>query len=171
MTELVMIAAVARNGVIGRGTEIPWLIREDFRRFKALTLGHPCLMGDVTFRSLPDGSRPLRGRENVVLTLDPDFRPDGVTVFGAFDAAIAYLRNRGSPRAFVIGGASIYRLGMAVADVLEITELHREYEGDVRFPPIEPAIWEVVAREDASGEDRKLGEIVSLSYVTYRRKA
>jgi dihydrofolate reductase len=171
MTEIVIIAAVAQNGVIGRGAEIPWHIREDFRRFKALTLGYPCIMGDVTFRSLPDGSRPLAGRENVVLTLDPTYHPEGTTVFGAFEDAIAYVRERGASKAFVTGGATIYRLGMAVADVLELTRIHRDYAGDIYFPPVDEAEWELVAREDASSEDRKLGEAVSYSYLTYRRRA
>jgi dihydrofolate reductase len=170
MTEIVVIAAVAQNDVIGRGPEIPWHIREDFRRFKALTLGNPCIMGDVTYRSLPDSFRPLPGRENVVLTLDPTYRPAGTTVFGDFDAAIAHVRGGSAARAFVIGGASIYRLGMRVADVLEITRIHRDYAGDVLFPVVDEAEWDLVAREDAESEDTKLGEVVSYSYLTYRRR-
>jgi dihydrofolate reductase len=170
MTELVVIAAVAQNGVIGSGTKIPWRLSEDFQRFKALTLGHPCLMGDVTYESLPTKFRPLPGRENIVLTFNRDYAPAGTTVFHAFEEALEYVRRKGEPRAFIIGGASIYRLGVEVADRLELTRIHRDYAGDVRFPEVDFDAWELVARTDCEGEDQLSGERVNYSYLTYRRK-
>ena len=169
MTEIVVIAAVARNGVIGRKNDIPWRLSEDFKRFKRLTLGHPCLMGEATFRSLPDSSRPLPGRENVVLTLNPDFLPEGVTLFHDFDASIEYLRNSNTDKAFVVGGASIYRLAVRIADTLELTRLHRDYEGEVYFPDYDPSEWEIVNAEDHEGLDKVSNCAVRYTYETHKR--
>jgi dihydrofolate reductase len=170
VTEIVVIAAIAQNGVIGQGAEIPWHIREDFRRFRKLTVGAPCIMGDVTFRSLPEAYRPLPGRENVVLTLDTTYRPEGVTVFGDFYESISYVRGLDSPKAFIIGGATIYRLGMPVADVLELTRIHRDYSGNTRFPLFYEEDWKLVSRKDSSGVDEKIQEVVSYTFLTYRRR-
>jgi len=171
MTEIVVIAAVAQNGVIGRKNDIPWRISDDFRRFKRLTMGCPCIMGDATFESLPDSSRPLPGRENVVLTLDPNYRPTGVTLYHDFDAAIAYVRTLGVDTAFITGGATIYRLAMHVADRLELTRIHRDYPGDVRFPDFDPAEWELATAEEHEGHDSIGNQIVRFTYETYRRRS
>ena len=125
MPEIVIIACTARNGVIGNGPEIPWSIKEEFRHFAETTMGSPCIMGDVTYESLPPAFKPLPGRENIVLTLDPDYNPEGVTLFRSWDEAMAYVRGLEAPRVFICGGASIYRLGMSVADTLELTRLDR----------------------------------------------
>ena len=169
MPELVIIACAARNGVIGNGPDIPWSIREEFRHFAETTMGSPCIMGDVTYESLPPASKPLPGRENIVLTLDPDYDPEGVTLFRSWEEAMAYVRGLDNPRAFICGGASIYRLGMAVADTLELTRLERDYEGDVFFPDVDPEVWELERAESASGVDRYSGEEVSFEYQTWRR--
>ena len=170
MPELVMIACAAKNDVIGRGPEIPWSIREDFRHISDLTMGFPCLMGDVTYESLPMKYRPLPGRENIVLSLDPEYEPDGVTLFRDFHQALAYVRGLPTERAFICGGATIYRLGMVVADILEITRLDRVYEGDSTFPTIDGKIWELTQSTPASGLDRISGEHVSFTYQTWRRR-
>ncbi len=170
MTEIIIIAALASNGVIGSRQEIPWRIPEDFRRFKRLTLGHPCIMGDATFDSLPDQFRPLPGRENVVLSLDPDYARPGTTVFHDFDEAIAYVRGKDVPKAFIGGGATIYRLALPIADTLELTHLDRPYPGDILFPPIDYAEWELVSEERHQGLDAKSGESVGYSFSTYRRR-
>ncbi|HMA91811.1 MAG TPA: dihydrofolate reductase [Polyangiaceae bacterium] len=169
MTEIVVIAAVAQNSVIGSSNDIPWRLSEDFKRFKRLTLGHPCLMGEATFRSLPDSSRPLPGRENIVLSLNPDFIPDGVTLFRDFDASIEYLRNSQVPKAFVVGGASVYRLAIRIADTLELTRLHRNYVGEVYFPEYDPSDWQLVSAEDHDGIDSINHCAVRFTYETYKR--
>lgn len=133
-------------------------------------MGHPCIMGDVTYESLPVFARPLPGRENIVLTFDRDYRPEGTTVFHAFDEALDHVRGKGEAKAFITGGASIYRLGLAVADTLELTRIERDYDGDITFPAVDPDEWEEVAREDHEAEDRRSGETVGFSYRTYRRK-
>ena len=170
MTDIIVIAAVAENGVIGRKNDIPWRISDDFKRFKRLTLGFPCVMGDATFESLPDSSRPLPGRENVVLTLDPNYRPSGVTLFHDFDKAISYVRTLGLEKAFITGGATIYRLAMKVADRLELTRIHHDYPGDVRFPDFDRAEWELVTAEEHDGLDSIGKQSVRYTYESYRRR-
>ncbi len=171
MTEIIIIAAVAENGVIGRRNDIPWRISADFKRFKRLTLGHPCIMGDATYRSLPDTSRPLAGRENIVLSLDRGFRAEGATVLHDFDQAVEYVRSKGEQKAFIAGGATIYRLGLRVADTLELTRIHREYEGETSFPAFDRAVFELAHSEEAEALDSVSGSTVALTYETYRRRA
>jgi dihydrofolate reductase len=170
MTEIVIIAAVAQNRVIGRGRQIPWRISEDFRRFKRLTLSHPCIMGDVTYDSLPAKSRPLPGRENIVLSFDRDYHPEGTTVFHAFEDAIEYVRRSGAEKTFITGGASIYRLGLEVADTLELTWIHRDYEGDVLFPEVDFDQWQLIQQIDSQSEDSISKQVIGYSFCTYRRK-
>ena len=169
MPEIVMIACAAKNHVIGNGPDIPWSIKEEFKHFAELTRGSPCIMGDVTYESLPTKSKPLPGRENIVLTLDPDYNPKGVTLFRDFDQAMAYTRGLTAPRAFICGGASIYRLGIGIADTLELTRLDRDYEGDSTFPEVDPEIWSLTGTEKASGIDRLSGEAVTFEYQTWRK--
>lgn len=165
-----MIACAAKNSVIGNGPHIPWSIREEFRHFADTTMGAPCVMGDVTYESLPPKFRPLPGRENIVLSLNPEYRPEGATLFRAFDEAMAYVRGLPAPRVFICGGATIYRLAMDQADTLALTRLDRDYEGDVFFPEVDPGLWKLETSETASGVDRISGETVSFEYQTWRRK-
>ena len=171
MTEIIIIAAVAENGVIGRKNDIPWRISEDFRRFKRLTMGWPCIMGDATYESLPEQSRPLPGRENIVLTLDPYYRAKGATVYHDFDRAIAATRATGVTKAFITGGATIYRLGLRVADTLELTRVHRAFEGDVVFPEFDERDWSRTKEERHEAKDAISGRAIQFSYETYRRRS
>lgn len=171
MPEIAMIACAAKNSVIGNGPDIPWSIREEFKHFTDLTMGSPCIMGDITYESLPPKFRPLPGRENIVLTLDPDYNPEGVTLFRDFDEAMEYARSLEVTRIFICGGASIYRLGMGIADTLELTRLDRDFEGDVYFPEVDPKVWSLASTEGSSGVDRISGDTVTYEYQTWRRKA
>ncbi len=170
MTELIVIAALANNGVIGRKNDIPWRISADFQRFKRLTLGHPCIMGQATYESLPEKSRPLPGRENIVLSLDPSFFCPQATQFSDFEAALRYVRERGEEKAFITGGATIYRLALPFADTLELTHIHHDYEGTVYFPPFEDGDFELVSELDQVGQDSLNQREVRFSYRTYRRR-
>ena len=170
MAEIVMIACAAKNSVIGNGPDIPWSIKEEFKHFTELTMGSPCIMGDVTYESLPPKFRPLPGRENIVLTLDPEYHPEGVTLFRDFYEAMDYVRGLEAARAFICGGASIYRLGMGIADTLELTRLDRDYEGDSTFPEVDPEMWRLEGTENASGVDRISGQTVTFDYQTWRRR-
>jgi dihydrofolate reductase len=170
MTRIVIIAAVAQNGVIGRSSSIPWRLSEDYARFKRLTMGYPCIMGSVTFESLPAASRPLPGRENIVLTHNIGYCPKGATVFHTFPAAIEYVRRRGVDKAFIAGGAAIYQLGLAIAERLELTRIHHDITGDRFFPPICWDEWELVTQEDRQAVDQISGDPLDFSYLTYQRR-
>jgi dihydrofolate reductase len=152
---IVIVAAVARNGVIGVDGRLPWNIPEDLTRFKRLTMGHPIVMGRATFDSI---GRPLPGRTNIVLTNDPDWSRDGVTVARSLDEAVRMSKLHGDD-VFVAGGADVYRQALTVADRLELTEVDAEPEGDTRFPEVDWSRWREVAREPRPG----------YSFVSYDR--
>jgi dihydrofolate reductase len=166
--EIVLIVAVADNGVIGAGGAIPWRLKSDMQRFKAITMRKPVVMGRKTFQSL---RRPLPGRTNIVVTRDATFRADGAVVTNSLEAARAVAHadalRRSVGEIAVIGGADIYAQWVDLADRLEVTEVHVEVEGDTRFVPIDAAQWEAVARQrhPAGPEDS-----ADFSYVTYRRR-
>jgi dihydrofolate reductase len=166
--EVVLIVAVAENGVIGAKGTIPWRVKSDVQRLKAMTMGKPVVMGRKTFDSLP---RPLPGRTNIVVTRDPNYRAAGAVVTSSFaDAhaiALGDALRRFATEIAVIGGAEIYAQWMDCADRLEVTEVHARPEGDTFFTAIDPAQWEEVARirNPATAADS-----ADFSYVTYRRR-
>lgn len=166
--EIVLVVAVAENGVIGAGGAIPWRLKSDLARFKALTIGKPVVMGRKTFVSI---GRPLPGRTNIVVTRDQGFRADGVVVTRSFTDAKAIATGdalrRLATEIAVIGGAEIYAQWMDSADRLEITEVHARPDGDTRFPAIDLAAWEEVVRERNPAGPR---DSADFSYVTYRRR-
>lgn len=168
--EIVLIAAVADNGVIGADGAIPWRLKSDLQRLKAMTIGRPIVMGRKTFESLP--RRPLPGRTNIVLTRDTAYRADGAVVTTTLDGALRVARGDALRRKVgeiaIIGGADIYARFMASADRLEITEVHISPDGDTRFPPIDATLWEEVARER---HPSAASDSAAFSYVTYRRRA
>jgi dihydrofolate reductase len=166
--EIVLIVAAADNGVIGAGGAIPWRLKSDQQRLKAMTMGKPIVMGRKTFVSL---RRPLAGRTNVVVTRDDTFRAAGAVVTTSFAAARAVAKadalRRSVAEIAVIGGAEIYAQAMEVADRLEITEVHAQPLGDTHFPRIDPGLWEEVARvRNPAGPD----DSAAFSYVTYLRR-
>ena len=166
--EVVLIVAVADNGVIGAGGTIPWRLKTDLQRFKALTLGKPVVMGRKTFVSL---RRPLPGRTNIVVTRDANFRSAGAVVTTSLTAARAVATGdalrRLATEIAVIGGAEIYAQWMDYADRLEITEVHARPAGDTYFAAIDAAKWEEVARvRNSAGPD----DSADFSFVTYRRR-
>lgn len=166
--EVVLIVAVADNGVIGTQGAMPWRLKSDIQRFKAMTTGRPVVMGRKTFAAI---GRPLPGRTNIVITRDAGYRAAGAVVTTSFDVAravaIGDALRRLATEIAVIGGAEIYAQWMAVADRLEITEVHARPEGDTRFPAIDPADWEEVTRvRNKAGPD----DSADTSYVTYRRR-
>ena len=166
--EVVVIVAVAENGVIGAGGAMPWRLKSDMSRFKALTSGRPVVMGRKTFLSI---GRPLPGRTNIVVTRDAGFRAAGAVVTHSVADAMAIATGdalrRFATEIAIIGGTEIYAQCMDRADRLEVTEVHARPEGDTRFAAIDPAVWEEVARvrNPAGPEDS-----VDFSYVTYRRR-
>jgi dihydrofolate reductase len=166
--EIVLIVAVAENGVIGSQGAIPWRLKSDMQRLKALTLGRPVVMGRKTFVSI---GRPLPGRTNIVVTRDASFRAAGAIVTTSMEAAHAVARGdalrRSAGEIAVIGGAEIYAQWMECADRLEITEVHARPEGDTYLATIDATVWQEVARvRNSAGPD----DSVDFSYVTYRRR-
>lgn len=169
MTEIVLIAAVAENGVIGAGGTIPWRLKSDMQRLKAMTMGRPIVMGRKTFESLP--RRPLPGRTNIVVTRDAAYRAAGAVVTTSFADAKAIATGdalrRFATEIAIIGGAEIYAQWMDRADRLEITEVHAWPDGDTRLAAIDPKDWEEVARvRNPAGP----GDSADFSYVTFRRR-
>jgi dihydrofolate reductase len=166
--QIVMIVAVADNGVIGSRGAIPWRLKSDMRRLKAMTLGKPVVMGRKTFASI---GKPLPGRTNIVVTRDANFRAAGAVVTNSFHAARAVATGdalrRSAAAIAVIGGAEIYAQWMEAADRLEITEVHARPEGDTQFAAIDAAVWQEVARvRNPAGPD----DSADFSYVTYIRR-
>ena len=169
MTEIVLIAAVAENGVIGADGAMPWRLKSDMARLKAMTIGRPIVMGRKTFESFP--RRPLPGRTNIVVTRDTAYRAAGAVVTTSFADAEAIATGdalrRFATEIAIIGGSEIYAQWMDRADRLEITEVHARPDGDTRFPAIEPGDWEEVARvRNPAGP----ADSADFSYVTFRRR-
>jgi dihydrofolate reductase len=147
---VVLVAAVADNGVIGVDGDIPWRISEDFAHFKATTMGHTLLMGRATYDSI---GRPLPGRTTVVLTRDPDWSAEGVLVAASLESAIDIAD--GLPgEVMVVGGATVYADALEIADEQILTEVHQSPAGDTLYPPFDEADWVASRRESFDGYDR-----------------
>ncbi len=149
-----LILAAADNGVIGKDGAIPWRISEDLKRFKALTLGKTVIMGRKTWDSLP--KKPLPERRNIVVTRQKGWRADGAETM-SLDEAL------GLPDAMVIGGAEIYRTALARADRIELTQVHRAFDGDAAFA-FDRGGWKEIAREDHATP-----EGLAYSFITLTR--
>jgi dihydrofolate reductase len=165
---VVIVAAVARNGVIGDGARLLWRLSSDLKRFKALTLGKPLIMGRKTFESI---GRPLPGRESIVVTRDKAFAPERALVAHSLDDALALGAARaavlGADEIVIAGGGEIYAQTIAGADRLAITEVGLEPEGDARFPAVDPARWREVRR--AAGV-RGPNDEAEFTFVEYERR-
>ena len=161
------IVAMAENHVIGRDNGLPWKVSSDLKRFKALTLGKPVVMGRKCFESI---GRPLPGRPNIVVTRNPDFHADGVIVAHSLDLALDRAEEEakalGTDETCVIGGGEIYRQAMDDADVLHVTYILADVEGDTLFPEIDPKVWETDYQEDIPKGEK---DDYPSRFVTYRR--
>lgn len=157
--EVVLIAAVARNGAIGRGGTMPWHLPADLKRFKRTTLGAPMVMGRRTWDSI---GRPLPGRRSIVVTRNPGWRAEGAETAGSLSAALALAGP--VPQVFVIGGAQIYAEALPLADRLELTEIDADVEGDTFFPP-----WDRAAFVLESSEPWVDAPAPRFRFASYRR--
>jgi dihydrofolate reductase len=166
--QIVLVAAVAENGVIGRGGDLPWRIKSDLQRFRAMTWGRPVVVGRKTYLSFP--RRPLPGRTNVIVSRSRDFAAPGAVVAPSLAAALETARGdalrRGGNAIMVIGGADIYAQAMPLADRLEVTHIHGRHAGDATFPAIDPGVWREVAR---SAQAPDAGDDAGYEAVTYVR--
>jgi len=160
---LALIAAVARNGAIGKDDDLLWREPEDQKHFRRVTMGCPVVMGRKTWDSLPERFRPLPGRRNVVVTRQAGWQATGAEAVASLDAALALLAD--AAKVFVIGGAQIYALALPFADELVLTEIDADLPGTAFFPAIDRASFVVTARDAQVG-----GNGVPYSFVTYLRK-
>ena len=161
MTAITIVIARADNGAIGRDGALPWRLPADLRRFKALTLGKPVLMGRRTWDSL---GRPLPGRRNLVLTRDPAWAAEGAERVGSLANAMAAVA--GAAELMVIGGAELCALALPRAERFELTEVRAAPEGDTWLPPPDPAQWREVWREVHAAQDGQPG----FDFVTLLRR-
>lgn len=162
MTELHMIVAHARNGVIGKEGKLPWYLPEDLRYFKRTTLGKPVIMGRKTWETL---GRPLPGRRNIVVTRQKDYVAEGADVVGSIEAALSLVAD--APVAFIMGGAQIYKESMPLVQVAHITYINADFEGDAFFTPLKDDEWMLTEEESFPATD---AHPFSYSCRTYRRK-
>jgi dihydrofolate reductase len=167
MSEIVLVVAIADNGVIGKDGKIPWHISEDLKRFKALTMGHTVVMGRKTWDSLPPRFRPLPGRRNIVVTRQDDWKAEGAWRVGSLQEALALCEESQVPDVWIIGGAQIYAEAEPLAQQVVVTELAHDYEGDAHAPELSPSAWRETKRE--SHVSAKEG--LNYSFVTYERIA
>jgi dihydrofolate reductase len=167
---LVIVAAVARNGVIGRDNRLLWRLKTDLQHFRALTLGRPVLMGRKTFESI---GKPLPGRQSIVLTRNPDFAVPGVLSAKTLDDALEIAAEIDDPaiktdRIMVAGGGEIYAALIDKADELQITEVDLAPEGDAHFPKIDASQWREIERRSFP---RSHDDEAAFSFVTYLRRS
>jgi dihydrofolate reductase len=163
--DVTMVVARARNGVIGLDGKMPWHLSADLKRFKAITVGKPVVMGRKTFESI---GKPLPGRQNIVLTRDPKWCAEGVTVVPNLAEAIAAagLDPRIRGHVMIIGGAEIYALALPIATRIELTEIDASPEGDTFLPAFDAARWQEIARVTHAAESDKPG----FAFITLERR-
>jgi dihydrofolate reductase len=167
--DIVLVAAVADNGVIGRSGALPWRLKSDMRRFRAVTWGKPVVVGRQTFLSFT--AKPLPGRTNIVLSRNHNFAAPGIVVASKLDAALQAARGdalrRGVDMIAVVGGADIYAQTIDIADRLLITRVHLQPDGDATFPAIDLDTWRETERaEHRAGPD----DDASFTTLTYERR-
>jgi dihydrofolate reductase len=168
--DLILVAAVAENGVIGQGGTLPWRLKSDMAHFRTVTMGKPVIMGRKTWQSL--NRRPLPGRTNIVVSRDPEFAAPGLLVASSVEAALQAAHGdalrRSANAIAVIGGAELYAQTMPQADRLVITRVPLQPAGDTRFPPIDATVWrEAERRQHAGGA----GDDAPFTIIVYERLA
>ncbi|MEA2859729.1 MAG: dihydrofolate reductase [Methylobacteriaceae bacterium] len=166
--KLAFVVAVAKNGVIGRGGGLPWRLPSDLKHFKKLTMGKPILMGRRTWDSV---GRPLPGRETIVITRDLNFSADGAHVAHSIDAGLALAQEQakhmGADTIMIVGGSDLFAALLDRADIIHLNEVDLEPEGDVLFPPLDPARWVEVACE---APPRAANDEANVRFLTYARR-
>lgn len=154
-----LVAAMARNRVIGRENRLPWHLPEDLKRFRQLTMGAPVIMGRKTYQSI---GRPLPGRRNIIVTRQDDLAFEGCETVHSLGEALQIARD--AAEAFVVGGAELYRLALPRADRLYLTLIEAEYAGDAYFPDLDLGAWRERDRERGAGDGG-----LCYDFVTYER--
>jgi dihydrofolate reductase len=165
--DIIIVAAVAENGVIGRGNALPWRLKSDMAHFRALTVGNPVVLGRKTYQSI---GKPLAGRTTIVISRDKNFSAPGIVVAPNFNAALETARGdalrRNAGAIIVAGGADIYAQALPLATRLVITQVHKRVDGDARFPAIDPKLWRETARSEQKPGPQ---DDAAFAFVTYER--
>jgi dihydrofolate reductase len=165
--DIVLLAAVAENGVIGRDNTLPWRLKSDMQYFRKFTMGKPVVMGRKSYQSI---GKPLPGRTTIVVTRDVHFAAPGILVAPNLEAALSAARGdalrRGVDAIIVAGGGDIYNQAMPLATRLSITEVRKHVDGDARFPAIDPQSWRETARTE---HEPAADDEAAFAFVSYER--
>lgn len=158
----IIMAAIAKNNVIGKNNNLIWRLPADFRFFKKTTIGHTLIMGRKTFESLDN---PLPHRDSLVVTRNKDYTSDSITVFHSLGSALEYCEKKKLEKVFILGGGEIYSQSMDIADKMIITEVHEEFEGDTHFPDIDKDTWKEISREEHKADEKNKYDFAFVEYV------
>ncbi len=159
---ITIIAAAGQNNELGRNNDLVWHLPDDFKRFKKLTTGHHIIMGRKTFEAFP---KPLPNRIHIIISRNKNYKPEGAIVVHSMKEAIKIAKKDDQP--FIIGGGEIYKLGLAVAEKIELTRVHESFEADTFFPEIIPEEWELINEEHHEKDERHQ---FTFSYLTYVKR-
>jgi dihydrofolate reductase len=159
---ITIIAAIAKNNALGKDNKLIWHLPADLKRFKKVTLGHHIIMGRKTFESL---GKPLPNRTTIIITRNKNFTQHGCIVVNSLNEAIEATKEDENP--YILGGAEIYKQALDIADKLDLTFVHQNFEADVFFPEIDFKIWKETSREDFKSDEKNK---FNYSFVTYLRK-
>jgi len=159
---ITVIAAIAKNNALGKDNQLIWYLPADLKRFKKVTLGHHIIMGRKTFESL---GKPLPNRTTIIITRNKNYTQHGCIVVNSLNEAIEAAKEDENP--YILGGAEIYKQALNIADKLDLTFVHQNFEADVFFPEIDFKIWKETSREDFKSDEKNK---FNYSFVTYLRK-
>lgn len=157
-----IVAAIAKNRVIGKNNRLPWRLPRDMQHFREVTTGKPVIMGRKTFESI---GKALPGRKNIILTRDSNFRAEGCVVVHSVEEALAAVE--GTQEIMVIGGAEIYKAFLPRVERMYLTEIHADFEGDTFFPEYDPSEWQETERQDFPADEKNP---YRYSFVVFERK-
>ena len=159
---ITVIAAIGKNGELGKDNDLIWHLPNDLARFKKVTSGHHVIMGRKTFESL---GKPLPNRTTIIITRNDEYQVDGCVVVNSLEAALK--EASADPNPYILGGAEIYKQAIEIADTLDLTLVDANFEADAFFPQIDYSIWKETSRQDYNAdENHKYG----YSFVTYKKK-
>ncbi|SDS15225.1 dihydrofolate reductase [Gillisia sp. Hel1_33_143] len=159
---LTIIAAAGENNALGKENDLVWHLPDDFKRFKELTSGHHIIMGRKTFESFP---KPLPKRTHLVITRKDNYKKEGIIVVHSIERAIEFSNE--DPQTFIIGGGEIYKMGLELADRIELTRVHGTFEADTFFPEIDESKWDLVSKVFHDKDEK---HDYAFTYLTYDRK-
>jgi dihydrofolate reductase len=162
-----LIAAVSSNQVIGKDNDLPWKLPDDMKYFMDSTKGHHVIMGRKNYESIPDKFRPLPSRTNIVVTRQENFKAPGCIVVNSIERGLDIARNNGELEVFIIGGAEIYKQGLASTQRMYLTEINAEIKGDTYFPEVDKKEWIETSRIPHDADER---HPYDFDFVIYEKK-